>query len=656
MSRPRAGSGGGEIGGNPYDLKTITAGAVLCLGLIMISQYAPLLGSDRMAQDHMPAGGVFIFFVLCLIINPLLKIVSASRFYFSPRSLLVIWIMLLVTASVSGKGLTSQFLPILAGLGYFASPENRWEELVLPHVKDWLIPRDMEAIRGFYEGGAAVPWGYWAGVVLPWLFFLVCLFFTSVCVISIFRKQWVENERVLFPINELPIAMSEGAGGKELIGSFFSNRLMWAGFAVAFALGSLRGLNAFFPFIQPVELFELQTFRVFRGTVSLAVLVSFPVMGFIYFVNTHLSFSLWFFALFFYTMAGIFNMTGIASEEFIGMGSYHSPLGTIFVHFSSGAFFGFVFASFWMARKHLGEVYRKALGRGSGIDDSGEMLSYRFSFWGGITGVVLMVAWLAAAGMTVPVAFLFVFLMFVFLYGLTKIIAQSGLITMKPPSIPQTQIISLLGSANVGEENISHMVLHYGHHSALRTFPFSAAFHGVKLGERIRRNIKPVFWIIMLTLPAGFIISSALLLHLGYSRGIAYACDWFFERAPQFPFNTAAEHIMHPRAVFLDGIAYRAAGLVLMFFLTFMHYRFLWWPLHPIGLAAASTYRVLHPWFSIFLGFLCKVMILKFGGPRAYANFKPLFFGLIVGTYVAGGIWLLISLATGRPIGYIFRV
>jgi hypothetical protein len=42
--------------------------------------------------------------------------------------------------------------------------------------------------------------------------------------------------------------------------------------------------------------------------------------------------------------------------------------------------------------------------------------------------------------------------------------------------------------------------------------------------------------------------------------------------------------------------------------------RFLWFPLHPLGLLMSLTYPMNTLWFSIFLGWGCKVMITRFGG------------------------------------------
>ena len=49
-------------------------------------------------------------------------------------------------------------------------------------------------------------------------------------------------------------------------------------------------------------------------------------------------------------------------------------------------------------------------------------------------------------------------------------------------------------------------------------------------------------------------------------------------------------------------------------------------------------------WFSILIGWLAKLLILRFGGPTLYHRARPVFVGMIFGETVAGGIWLVINL------------
>jgi hypothetical protein len=53
-------------------------------------------------------------------------------------------------------------------------------------------------------------------------------------------------------------------------------------------------------------------------------------------------------------------------------------------------------------------------------------------------------------------------------------------------------------------------------------------------------------------------------------------------------------------------------------------------------------------WFSIFLGWLCKSLITRFGGSDTYRKTTPVFLGLALGDIVMILLWIAIDGWTGR--------
>jgi hypothetical protein len=47
---------------------------------------------------------------------------------------------------------------------------------------------------------------------------------------------------------------------------------------------------------------------------------------------------------------------------------------------------------------------------------------------------------------------------------------------------------------------------------------------------------------------------------------------------------------------------------------------------------------------SIFVGWLLKLLILKFGGIRMHRASTPLFLGLILGEFVLGAFWSVLGI------------
>jgi len=65
--------------------------------------------------------------------------------------------------------------------------------------------------------------------VLGWAVFLFILVFVMLCINAILRRQWIERERLTYPIIQLPLEMATSRGAA----SIFRNRLMWIGFSIA---------------------------------------------------------------------------------------------------------------------------------------------------------------------------------------------------------------------------------------------------------------------------------------------------------------------------------------------------------------------------------------------------------------------------------------
>ena len=72
--------------------------------------------------------------------------------------------------------------------------------------------RNFDIVRKFYEGGGrmeSIPWAAWQPVFLAWMPFVWALFLVMISTMVIMRKQWVEHERLIYPLMQVPLAMTE---------------------------------------------------------------------------------------------------------------------------------------------------------------------------------------------------------------------------------------------------------------------------------------------------------------------------------------------------------------------------------------------------------------------------------------------------------------
>ena len=610
-----------------------------------MAQYSVNIVNDSyLAIDHMPAGGIFIFFLLAVFINPLLRLLSRDKISLSPTELLVVYTMVLITASVAEMGLGCQLLPILAAPSYYATPQNKWAELILPHIKPWILPKDISVTAPFFEGlpkGVSIPWGAWALPLLSWGIFLMVLYFVTICAVSILRKEWVERERLSFPLAQLPVAMVQTDRGR--IPNLFKSKLFWLGFVIPCILSSLTALHKYFPIVSAPALDA--SIPVFRHTANLIFRLSFPIIGFSYLINLNVSFSLWFFNLIFLVFKGWLNITGISSPENVGI--YGSGGNPILANIGTGAFIVFVLFSLFLERRHLKEVFRKATGRGREIDDSKEIVSYKTAFWGLIVGSLFLLGWLMAAGMSIWVALFFLAGAFIFWVGLTRVVAEGGLATLVAPSISSAQIVSDFGSRAIGPASLPQLGVTYVYSSDLRTFPASSVMHSEKIAERFGKvSLRPMLWVMLLAILIGFVVSSLVVMKLAYAKGGINLNNWYFIGGPQAPYKYIADHLNNPTGPSKLGWLCRIAGAAIMFILMLLHNRLIWWPLHPLGFTVGMVWLIDNLWFSIFLAWFIKTLFLRYGGPKVYENGKPFFFGLILGQYSVAVVWFIINFFT----------
>jgi len=93
-------------------------------------------------------------------------------------------------------------------------------------------------------------------------------------------------------------------------------------------------------------------------------------------------------------------------------------------------------------------------------------------------------------------------------------------------------------------------------------------------------------------------------------------------------------------------------GLLMGFFLITMRRLFIWWPFHAAGYVVGGTWSLNLLWFSIFISWLIKWVILKFGGLRMHRKASDFFIGLVLGQFVMASFWGLLGSIMGR---YMYR-
>ena len=626
-------------------LRAMVAGALSSATIAVALPYGEfVLNGTQMGLNSSTPAAFFLLFLLVALIQPLLGLLR-PRWMFTPAELLSIAVMMMITTAIAGRGFVSIAVPIISGAFYFATPENGWEDLLVQHIPTWLIPQDTSAIKGFYEGlpeGAPVPWGPWLEPLAWWFLFMVAFYVVVICLMVVMRRQWMDRERLLYPLTQVPLSMVQDGARPSPIKPFLKKPSMWLGAAVPFTLHGVNGLSHYYEYIG--ELTFSHTFSLIQHMVTLYLRFDCMWTGLAYLVNTNITFSLWFFFLLAKIEQAVLARIGLAGTEGLDIFS-HTAHTAILSHQVMGAMIVMVGTGLWTARRHLSDVVRH-LWRSDRRSDSDELISYRAATIGMVSGIVFMSAWLWRSGMPLWAVVLYLMGAFIIFLALTRVIVEAGLAAAVQGLSGCGLLVSSVGSSVLGVQGLvaSGMTLAWA--GDLLVFMMAPCANGLRMLHGLAQYRQRILVMMGMAMVIGLVGGVATIIVLSYKYGANnYHGSWaWFAREP---FRFAANLALNPTGPNWGGWLWNGVGAVIMAGLIWARHHLLWWPLHPIGYLASGTWILNSIWFSIFVAWLVKTIVLHFMGSNGYRATRMFFLGMVLGQFVAGGFWMVLDGFTG---------
>ncbi|MBT4498847.1 MAG: hypothetical protein HOC74_14055 [Gemmatimonadetes bacterium] len=634
-------------------LRAVLIGAVLTAAISVISPWGALLvkGSE-LTSNAIPIIAVLFLFALVAVVMPVLKALT-PRLGLSRAELIVVFIMMLAGSVVPTKGLAGSFLSVVTGPIYYATPENNWDSLFLPYIHEWLAPTDRQAVRFLYEGlpqGMDIPWSAWLIPFAAWAVFLLAFYWTLFCTGVLLRGQWLDNERLMFPLTRIPLAMVEGADDlHRKLGALFKNPLMWLGFAIPLILHSWNSLHSYSEIFPQLPLRGSLT--LLHGEVGVPINLNFPVIGLGYLMQLNVTFSIWFFYMLTVLQRWVFARIGLQIGGTDVWNSGTTP--TTIMHEQAGAMLVLCLFVLWTARRHLKEFFRRAWQKDERLEI--ETLSPRAAVVGLVVGVALMVCWLVVTGLSFYVALLLVLGALLVFIGLARIVGEAGMPSCQTPMVPQAFIMRGFGPETLGMRNLTGLGFSTTWMGETSANMMNAVIHALKLIQSQNRSDRRLVWAFALAILIALAGSILTTMHLAYKYGGINLEYWYFFGAPHWPFDYASSVALNPEKSFMPRLTFTAIGGGIMAFLLYMRHHFLWWPLHPIGFPIAATFPVHnYNWFALFLAWLLKGAIMHYGGVGLYRKLLPFFLGLILGHFSTATLWVFIDGINGVQGNVIF--
>ena len=628
---------------NPQKPRGVTLRAVL-IGLAFIPINAYLVVQWETVWDIQDPTTLTIFFnaIFCLFLVTALNLLFRRYLpgiALHQGELLTIYSMLMVSVSINGHDYTHTVFGTLGNARWYATPENEWKELFWSHVPGWLEPSD-NVLDGYYKGKSSFYISRhirgWLQPMLWWTLFLTVLAYVMICISVIMRKQWIEREKLTYPLVHLPFEMTRADGTRN----FFRNRTFWIGFSVAAGICLLNGFSFLFPVIPKIPIsYNLASHFVDRPWDALRSYPGVPIhinpfaIGLAFTVPLELLFSCW---VFYWVWKFQHLLGSVAGVNIPGYPFVSQQI--------LGGYLGIGVITLWIGRGHLWGVLKAVFGARRDMDNSGEPMRYRTAALGTLLGTIFLIGFCFRSGMSAVFTLAFFGLYFWIMFAITRMRAELG-----PPIHgvshfgPFQLIVSSVGSQKISAQTLAASAPHWTHTKEFLNQPMPVYLETFKLANWAGVDTRKLWKVCLLATFLSIFITFWAFLDLSYKWGAPGA--WRGNLA----YNAIASLLnqpVDPDAIKLGATAF---GLVFVLIGTVLRLRFLWWSLHPLAYPLAGYYFFGYIWFPFFVAWIVKGAILKYGGIRLYRKALPLFLGLVLGDFVLGSMWGLMGLLTGEP-------
>ncbi len=626
--------------------RSLATGLVLAIVLnVWVTYGTYILHSSRMSVAHLPISALALFLLVVFVYNPFVRGI-AQQAAFTGRELALIFCILLISSLIPGKAFVSYFLTIISTPFYFAQPENQWAELFHPYLPGWLVASNQNNAMGwFYEGlppGGAIPWSPWIIPVAWWMSFFVAIFVVGACVATIFRKQWVDYERLAFPLVQVPLELIAGDQSPGRWPKLVYDRLFQIGFglALAIAVWNIFSFALVVPQLPVGTFFEtpLQLSPMFP---SIPLRISPYMLCFGYFINVDILLSIWVFFMLGILEVGMLSLIGLNTE-----GGGPGGAGGVNAQFFGG-FLVYVGYALWSARRHLIAVAKKAAGRDSSLDDSKELVTYRAAVIGLLLGSAFICAWLYQSGLSLPVMVVFLAFLFVLYFGTTKVIAETGVVFLDLPVNAHQITVLSLGSGNVSGPSLTSLGLASAYARNWRGLGMGSVVLADRLTDGFWPQKKGLLLVLTVTFLVSMVTAVAYSIDWGYSTGAYNFGGGAFTSLNVHYFEEIVTWMKNPLSLGQNEPWFMAAGAVIFLVLLKLRHWLVWWPLAPVGFAICFASNIRDSILSVFLAWLVKFILLKVG-TGAYRTGQRFFLGVLLG-YTLGIVLSFIADALFYP-------
>lgn len=539
----------------------------------------------------------------------------------------------------------------------------------------YIAPYD--AVVRMRVGGSMPDWGAWAGTSIFYILYQSAYFLLGSSLMLLLRRRWIDVERLPFPF---PLATWQAVKEAHRIEKPKISTPFLLGAIVGFVINMQILLTYIFPWWPDV--IGWRTLGVTGVTpngcvpVPIGDPIGSVIAGFMRWNIQPLNFAIAFLAplnVLFGMWVSTFIMMVLAQVAYIC--GYYTALSTIAgccralgnggylvtpvwgppLYWNwmtlTGGMLAFVAMILWQARPYLRETVKAArFGRQSGVDETGEPMSYRSIYIMLAIASIFLLAFLYSVGIGLQVGIV----MLVFggvIYGIAEAYARGAAGVAYGQGRDQWSTWPLrFAFWNVAPEKytveyfmgVSIMSDGLDAPAAGETTWTTTTMYTFRLAELAGIAPKTAYKLMAAT----FIIT--LLIRVPVSlwwvnlegQSVAKLCGggWDCDIAGRPRYSYAPP---------INQIAIAAiAGFIIVISLFYLHSRFVWWPIHPMGFLLSGGMYIVWTgvWTSFLVAWVLKYLTLRIGGSKAYEQYAVPFVG---GTLVGLVLTVLVGVIVG---------
>ena len=533
----------------------------------------------------------------------------------------------------------------------------------------WFMAPPTNVAKQIIFGGVPVPWADLMPMIIFWWIFGSIQGILMLSVVTLFRKGWIEIERVPFP---------HALAAYELLVRVIPEKRVkftWP-FTVGLILGILvyapTLLTALFQWFPDIYAWKAHTCGYGSYVVQtgdpIAALVGFTKIGreplgvvIAYFAPLSVLFNIWFWWL---------TLILIGTQVLYYLGYYtalpgtpgcgRANCGSISLFYGDpmkwnviviGGMWGLAVFLLVTGRNYIRDTFRAAFGRmdptARAEFEKNEPLSYRsiYILLAGsfiVATIIYMICGISlASALLISITAIIGWLAFMRLIGLAGVYLRGSykgpvlhrlLLWPKTPEVPTRDFVLSAYFSNLSIECPDSPSYFGG--------SFVTAFHAFKVASLTNVSSRSVFKVLVASIIVYPLVTTVATLWLGYTRGFVnvpgagFTCGdgllgWSLWRGNAWE-NCPGTEPWIPHFTF---------GFIIVGLLSILHAKYIWFPFEPVGFLVGLGMGIFSGfWSYALIAWIVKMLTLKIGGSRAYEEY-----GVPIATgYIAGYTLILI--------------